>query len=167
MVEKGGQIDLMRVNNLPQENRNVHQRIVHSDWNEKVHPGLLWVEIESTTVEEDGCLEVFDVAVATNASFDRHDFTVESFGHSVGDSMSAVAHHIGKTLLNHSSDFLHGLQLGVDRLFYRRLRCALTRYLPSFVPESTSVEHTLRPRFRFGDDFKPKLPKNFSVVSVF
>lgn len=44
-----------------------------------VHPGLSWVEAEATEVEIDRCLEVFTVAIAAHASFDRHDFAVQSF----------------------------------------------------------------------------------------
>ncbi len=35
-----------------------------------VHPGLSWVEIESTAVEIDRCLEVFTIAVAADSSLD-------------------------------------------------------------------------------------------------
>jgi hypothetical protein len=61
----------------------------------RVHPGLVWVELESATVEVDGCLEVFPVAIATHASLDRHDLAVDAFGDSVRDSVSAVADNVG------------------------------------------------------------------------
>ena len=59
-----------------------------------VHPGLLWVEIESSAVEIDGCFEVIGVSVATDSSFDGHDFAVDAFGDGVCDSVSAIAHHV-------------------------------------------------------------------------
>ena len=83
-------------------------------WQTLVHPGLSWVEIESAAVEVDGCLEVFDVSIASDASFYGHDLAVDSFGHGIGDPMSTVAHDVAQTLPDHASHFLHWLQLGMD-----------------------------------------------------
>ncbi len=59
-----------------------------------VHPGLLWVEAESTAVEEDGGFEVLAISESSNSSFDGHDFAVHAFGHGVGNSVSAIADNI-------------------------------------------------------------------------
>lgn len=59
-----------------------------------VHPGLPWVEIQSTAEKVDRCFEVLAVSVAADASLHGHDFAVDCFGHGVGDSVSAVAHHV-------------------------------------------------------------------------
>lgn len=80
----------------------------------RVHPGLLWVEIESAAVEIDSCLEVLTVAVTSNSSFDGHDLTVDSFGHGIRDAVSAVADDVGQTGFDRSSNLLHRSQLRVD-----------------------------------------------------
>ena len=36
----------------------------------EVHPGLSWIEVQATAVEIDRCLEVFAVAVASDATLD-------------------------------------------------------------------------------------------------
>ncbi len=51
---------------------------------ETVHPGLLWVELKSAAVEIDGGFEVTGVSVASDSSFDGHDFAVDALGHGVG-----------------------------------------------------------------------------------
>ncbi|MEY3174160.1 MAG: hypothetical protein RLZZ436_2074 [Planctomycetota bacterium] len=73
----------------------------------EVHPGLLWVQTETTAVEEDCCFEVLAVSEAANASFDGHDFAVHPFSYGVGNFVSAVTHNIPETLLD---GFRHGLQ---------------------------------------------------------
>ena len=59
-----------------------------------VHRGLLWVEVESTAVEEDSGLEVLAVSESSDSSFDGHDFAVHAFGYGVGDLVRAIADNI-------------------------------------------------------------------------
>ncbi len=79
-----------------------------------VHLGLLWVEIESTAVEVDGCFEVLAIAISSNSPFDRHDLAIDSLSHYIGDTVDAVADHIGQTLPDCLGHLLHRCQLGVD-----------------------------------------------------
>jgi hypothetical protein len=51
-----------------------------------VHLRFLWVGIESTAVEVDGCFEVFEVAIASNLPFDLHDLAMDSLCHCIGDA---------------------------------------------------------------------------------
>ncbi len=75
----------------------------------KVHPGLSWVEIESTTVEEDRGFEIVDVAEAAHATLDGHDLAVHSFSDGIGDSVRAIADNVGQTFFNRTCYRLHGL----------------------------------------------------------
>ena len=76
----------------------------------KVHPGLLWVEAESTAVKEDGGFEILKVSEAADSSFDGHDFAVHSFSDCIGDSMRAIAHNILQTFLDRAGNSLHRFQ---------------------------------------------------------
>ena len=69
-----------------------------------VHPGLSWVEIESTAVKEDRGLEILDVAEPTDPTLDRHDLAVHSLGDCISDSMPAVADDIRQTLFDRTRD---------------------------------------------------------------
>lgn len=60
-----------------------------------IHPGLLWVEIESAAAEVEGCFEVVGVSVSADSSFDGHDSAIDAFGDGVRDSVSAIAHYVG------------------------------------------------------------------------
>lgn len=51
--------------------------------NKTVHLGLSWVEIESSTVEEDGFLEVLSISKAADSSLDGHEFAVDTFSDGV------------------------------------------------------------------------------------
>ena len=64
-----------------------------------VHPALSWVEIQSTAVEQHSRFEVFDVAIASRSSLDRHDLTVDPFGHRISDPMRTVGHNVIDSLL--------------------------------------------------------------------
>ena len=72
-----------------------------------VHPGLLWVEIESSAVEEDCGFEVLSVTEAADASFDGHDLAVDSFGNCVGNSMCMIRHDVLEPLLERASKIHH------------------------------------------------------------
>ena len=58
-------------------------------------------------------MEVLPVTKATDSSFDGHDFAVESFGHSVGDVVCAVADDVHQTLFDGTIDGLHRFQSGM------------------------------------------------------
>jgi hypothetical protein len=79
-----------------------------------VHPDLLWVEAESTAVEEDGGFEISSISESADASFDGHDFAVDSFGHAIGDMVRAVADHVGETCFDGTGDSLHWREPGVN-----------------------------------------------------
>jgi hypothetical protein len=64
-----------------------------------VHPALSWVEIQSTAVEQYSRFEVFDVAIASRSSLDRHDLTVDPFSHCIGDPVGTVGHNVIDSLL--------------------------------------------------------------------
>ena len=82
--------------------------------NHPVHPGLLWVQTETTAVEEDCCFEILAVSEAANASFDGHDFAVHPLRYGVGDFVSAVTHNIPETLLDGFCHGLHWLEFCVN-----------------------------------------------------
>ena len=63
------------------------------------HPALSRVEIQSTAVEQYSRFEVFDVAIASRSSLNRHDLTVDSFGHRIGDPVRTVGHNVIDSLL--------------------------------------------------------------------
>jgi len=65
-----------------------------------VHPGSVWVEVESATVEVDGGLEVLPVPIPADSPLDGHDLTVDTLGDGVRDSMSAVTDDIRKPLFD-------------------------------------------------------------------
>ena len=100
-----------------------------------VHPGLSWVEIESTAVEVDGRLEVFAISVAADSALDRHDLAVYSFGHGVGDSVSAVADHVGQSLLDRPCHLLQRSQFRVDHSAIPVLEKDSRRPLAVVMPE--------------------------------
>src|SRR5690606_20828108 len=79
-----------------------------------VHPGLLWVKIESGAIEVDGGFEVVAISVAADAAFDGHDLAVDSFGDCRGNSVSAVADHVGQPLFDGLGHFLQRQQLRMD-----------------------------------------------------
>jgi hypothetical protein len=64
-----------------------------------VHPALSWVEIQSTAVEQYSRFEVFDVAIASRSSLNRHDLTVDPFIHRIGDPVRTVGHNVIDSLL--------------------------------------------------------------------
>ena len=83
----------------------------------KVHRGLLWVEIEASSVEEDRCLVVLGVAITSYSSLDRLNLAVDSLGHRVGDAVErAIADHVVDPLFNRPSCLLQWLQSGVNHL---------------------------------------------------
>lgn len=61
-------------------------------------------------VEEDGSFEVSAVTKTIDSSFDGHDFAVESFGHSIGDVVRALADDIHQALFDGASDGLYRFQ---------------------------------------------------------
>lgn len=61
-------------------------------------------------MEVDGGFEVFGVAEAAGAAFDRHDFAVQALGHGVGDEVRAVGDDVLQSPLDHPGDLLHRLQ---------------------------------------------------------
>lgn len=73
-----------------------------------VLPGSPWVKVETATVEKERELEVLAIAIATDAAFYGHDFTVHSLGDAVGDSMFAVAYDVldGRSLSVWASDLI-------------------------------------------------------------
>ena len=79
-----------------------------------VHPGLLWVKLQSPAVKVDRRLEVFPVSIAAHAAFDGHDFAVDALGHRVGDPVRAVADNIRQTLADCPGHLLQRRQFGVD-----------------------------------------------------
>ncbi len=72
------------------------------------------MEIESTAIEVDGCFEVLAFAIASSSPFDRHDFAIDSLGHRIGDTVDAVADHIGQAFPDCRGHLLQRCQLGVD-----------------------------------------------------
>ncbi len=64
-----------------------------------VHPALSWVEIQSTAVKQHGYFEIFNVAISSCPTFDRHDLTVDPFGHRIGDPVRTVGHNVIDSLL--------------------------------------------------------------------
>ncbi len=74
----------------------------------------LLVGVESTAVEVDGLFKVPAIAIASNSPFDRHDLALDSLGHCIGDTVDAVADHIGQVLPDCRGYLLHRSQLGVD-----------------------------------------------------
>jgi hypothetical protein len=65
----------------------------------EVHPALSWVEIQSTAVEQYSRFEVFDVAIASRSSLNRHDLTVDPFSYRIGDPVRTVGHNVIDSLL--------------------------------------------------------------------
>lgn len=55
----------------------------------------MWVKIEPTAINVDRCFEVLAIAIATDATFDRHDLAVHAFVDGIGDDVGAVAHDVG------------------------------------------------------------------------
>jgi hypothetical protein len=64
-----------------------------------VHPALSWVEIQSTAVEQYSRFEVFDIAIASRSSLNRHDLTVDPFSYRIGDPVCTVGHNVIDSLL--------------------------------------------------------------------
>jgi hypothetical protein len=50
-----------------------------------VHPALSWVEIQSDAVKQHRRFEVFDITIPPGSLLDRHDLTVDPFGHRIGE----------------------------------------------------------------------------------
>ena len=80
----------------------------------KVHPGLLWVEIESAAVEIDSCLEVLAVSLPSDSSFDGHDLAVDAFSHGIRYAVGAVADDVGQTGCDRAGNLLHRSHLRVN-----------------------------------------------------
>lgn len=65
-----------------------------------VHPALSRVEIQSAAVKQHSRFEVFDVAIASSSSFDRHDFAVDPFGHRIGDPVRTPVRTVGHNVID-------------------------------------------------------------------
>ena len=74
----------------------------------------LLVEVASTAVEVDGLFKVLAIAIASNSPVDRHDLAIDSLGHCIGDTVDAVADHIGQVVPDCRAHLLHRSQLCVD-----------------------------------------------------
>lgn len=73
-------------------------------------PALVWVEIESSTMEIDRGLEMLDIAEATSRLLDPLDRRVEGFHTRIGDVMLQMAEHVGEVAPNELRDRRHRSQ---------------------------------------------------------
>ncbi len=64
-----------------------------------VHLALSWVEIQFAAVVQSIRVEVFDVAIASRSSLNRHDLTVDPLNHRIGDPERTVGHNVIDSLL--------------------------------------------------------------------
>lgn len=63
-------------------------------------PGLAWVQVEPSTVELDGRLEVLDVAEAAGHALDLLNLAIGLLTHRVSHRMMEVGHNVGDVPTN-------------------------------------------------------------------
>jgi hypothetical protein len=61
-----------------------------------VHPASSWSRSKSTAVKQYSRFEVSDVAITARSPLNRHDLTVDSFCHRIGDPVRTTIHSKAK-----------------------------------------------------------------------